>query len=83
MKLLNAYLGGIEGEVVPLAEAMPGDKYDFAPTDGEFRGVRTFAQQLNHLASDNYAAGSAILRQRSPVPVDSQGGLHQPAKNKG
>ena len=27
---------------LPLAMAMPGDKYEYAPTSGDFKGVRTF-----------------------------------------
>jgi uncharacterized damage-inducible protein DinB len=43
-----------EKQVVGLAEAMPADKYGFAPTNGQFTGVRTFAQQLTHVASAQY-----------------------------
>ena len=38
----------IEGEFVSAAEAMPEDKYAFAPSQGEFKGVRTFADQIKH-----------------------------------
>jgi hypothetical protein len=31
-----------EKVIVSAAEAMPADKYGFAPTDGEFKGVRIF-----------------------------------------
>lgn len=53
---LGAVLGLTEMEVVSAAEAMPADKYDFAPpaTAGEFKGVRTFGQQVKHLAQANY-----------------------------
>jgi hypothetical protein len=44
----------LERELVPLAEAMPADKYDFAPTQGAFKGVRTFGQQMTHVASVMY-----------------------------
>jgi uncharacterized damage-inducible protein DinB len=47
-------LQGQEKEFVSVAEAMPADKYDFAPTSGEFKGVRTFAQQVTHVASAQY-----------------------------
>ena len=56
----------VESEFVALAEAMPADKYDFAPTSGEFRGVRTFAQQLTHVAADNFAVASAALGEPNP-----------------
>lgn len=43
-----------EKQVVGVAEAMPADKYGFAPTSGQFTGVRTFAQELTHVASAQY-----------------------------
>lgn len=51
-----------EKDIVSLAEAMPEDKYSFAPATDlfrtgqstEFKGVRTFAQQVAHVASSNY-----------------------------
>ncbi|MGH9415115.1 MAG: DinB family protein [Terriglobales bacterium] len=56
-------------EIVAAAEAMPADKYNFAPPDrdGNFAGVRTFAQQVKHLAVSNYSYGAAILGQKPPV----------------
>ena len=54
-------------EFVSAADAMPEDKYSFAPTNGEFKGVRTFAQQVKHVAAVNYAFGSAILGEKAPV----------------
>ncbi|MGA2809244.1 MAG: DinB family protein [Terracidiphilus sp.] len=49
-------LTGMEQEFVGAAEAMPEDKFNFAPptTAGEFKGVRTFAQQLKHVTESNY-----------------------------
>jgi uncharacterized damage-inducible protein DinB len=44
-----------QGEkIVAVAEAMPADKYNFAPTNGEFKTVNTFSQQLTHLAEAQY-----------------------------
>lgn len=52
---LNALLGLIEKQVVGAAEAMPAEKYDFAPSGaGEFKGVRTFGEQVRHIAQANY-----------------------------
>lgn len=53
-QVLDQLLSKVEGEMVPLAEAMPADKYNFAPTNGNFKGVRTFAAQVKHVASANY-----------------------------
>jgi len=46
----------LESEFVGAAEAMPEDKFDFAPptTAGEFKGVRTFSAQVKHVAEANY-----------------------------
>jgi uncharacterized damage-inducible protein DinB len=41
-------------EVVAAAEAMPADKYNFVPTGGDFKGVRTFGQQITHIAEAQY-----------------------------
>lgn len=60
-----------EREVVGIADAMPEDKYSFAPTNGEFKGVRTFAQQVKHIATVNNRFFSAILGQ-APVTPGSQ-----------
>lgn len=48
-------LGLLEAEFVGAAEAMPEDKYDFAPpaTMGEFKGVRSFGEQVKHVAQAN------------------------------
>jgi uncharacterized damage-inducible protein DinB len=47
-------LSGQAEEVVSAAEAMPADKYNFAPTTGEFKGVRSFGQQITHIAEAHY-----------------------------
>ena len=43
----------MEQEFVSAAEAMPEDKYDFSPTQGEFKGVRSFGAQVKHVAEAN------------------------------
>ncbi|HXW61623.1 MAG TPA: DinB family protein [Candidatus Acidoferrales bacterium] len=57
-----------EREVIGLADAMPEDKYSFAPTNGEFKGVRTFAQQVKHIATVNNRFFGAILGQPAATP---------------
>jgi hypothetical protein len=42
-----------EEVIVSAADAMPADKYGFAPADGEFKGVRTFGQMVKHLSATN------------------------------
>src|SRR6202047_2543606 len=65
---------GVENEFVPAAEAMPEDKYSFAPTNGEFKGVRTFTQQVKHVAAVNYLVGAAILEENPPVELGGENG---------
>jgi uncharacterized damage-inducible protein DinB len=64
----------MEYEFVPAAEAMPEDKFNFAPTNGEFKGVRTFAQQIKHVAAVNYEIAAAILEQKAPVDINEEAG---------
>jgi len=73
-QVLDGGIKIIEGEFVPAAEAMPEDKYDFAPTNGEFKGVRTFAQQVKHVAAINYIIGAAILGEKPPVDTNEEKG---------
>ena len=52
--VLNMHYGIVEQEVVSAAEAMPEEKYSFAPTSGEFKGVRTFAEEVKHIGFANH-----------------------------
>ena len=73
-KTLNGYVSRVEHEFVEAADAMPEDKYSFAPTNGEFKGVRTFAEQVKHVAAVNYAFGAGILGEKPPVNVNEEKG---------
>jgi len=64
----------MENEFIPAADAMPEDKFNFAPTNGEFKGVRTFAQQIKHVAAVNYEIAAAILEQKPPVDINEESG---------
>jgi uncharacterized damage-inducible protein DinB len=55
----------IESDILTTAEAMPEDKFNFTPENlhievSNFKGVRTFAGQIMHLATDNILIWSAI-----------------------
>jgi len=73
-QVLDRNVSGVEKEFVSAADAMPEDKYSFAPTNGEFKGVRTFAQQVKHVAAVNYLVGAAILEEKPPVEMGSENG---------
>jgi uncharacterized damage-inducible protein DinB len=71
---LNAILDIGSGEFMGAADAMPEDKYSFAPSSGEFKGVRTFAQQVKHVAAVNYIFGATVLNEKPPVDVGGENG---------
>jgi uncharacterized damage-inducible protein DinB len=64
---LDFWITKTENLVVSAADATPAEKYSFAPTAGQFTGVRTFAQQIKHLAANNYRMAAYILNQ-TPTP---------------
>ncbi len=59
----------VVGQFMSAAEAMPDDKFDFAPTQGEFKGVKTFAQQVKHVSAVNFFLGATILGEKPPAEV--------------
>jgi uncharacterized damage-inducible protein DinB len=63
--VIERLLNNIEKNIVSTAEAMPEDKFYFTPESlglkgSEFKGVRTFAGQVKHLATDNFAIWSPV-----------------------
>jgi len=72
-EIMDHAVGQVEGEFVPAAEAMPEDKYSFAPTNGEFKGVRTFAEQVKHVACANEAWAKKLRGERPPDRCDTGG----------
>lgn len=62
---LERQFNKIERDILTTAEAMPESKFYFSPEslqikNSEFKGVRTFAGQVMHLATDNILIWSAI-----------------------
>jgi len=70
----------VQRDFLAVAEAMPETKYSFAPTDGNFKGVRTFAEQVKHVACANFAFFDEI-EGRTPPDHCEKGGP-SPAKTK-
>lgn len=71
---LEILFSTVEKHIITTGEAMPAVKYQFAPVDGEFKGVRTFAQQLKHLAATNYILGAAALGEKPPADAGDEMG---------
>jgi uncharacterized damage-inducible protein DinB len=66
---VDATFAWVEGQFIPAAEAMPEEKFNFAPTEGEFKGVKTYAQQVKHIAAINYFIGGKILGEKPPAEI--------------
>jgi len=73
-RALLIFLKSVEKQIVSAADAMPADKYGFAPEDGEFKGVRTFGQQVKHLAATNHILAAAALGEEPPHDAGDEAG---------
>src|SRR5438876_7984147 len=65
----------VEKELIDAAEAMPEGKFDFSPeklnlSGSDYKGVRTFGQQLKHVAASNYLIWSPITGEKAPNTVN-------------
>ncbi|HKW27419.1 MAG TPA: DinB family protein [Terriglobales bacterium] len=70
----------IEGSFLGVAEAMPADKYGFIPSGGNFAGVRSFGEQVEHVACAQFAFFNEF--EGKQPPADCEKGGHNPAKTK-
>jgi uncharacterized damage-inducible protein DinB len=77
---INYIWHDVEHDFTALAEAMPEDKWSFKPTQGEFKNVRTFAEQVKHVACSNEAWAKQISGEKPPARCDLGG--PNPAKSK-
>src|SRR5207248_10153847 len=72
---IDREISGVEKEVLEAAEAMPEDKFDFSPeklniSGSDYKGVRTFGEQLKHIAAANYLIWSPIMGEKPPDTVN-------------
>jgi uncharacterized damage-inducible protein DinB len=65
-QIFDRQLKSTEREVVSLVEAMPADKFGFAPKAGAFDGVRTFAMEAKHIAFVIDEVSAAMLGEKNP-----------------
>lgn len=70
----------VERDFIALAEAMPEDKWNYKPTQGEFKNVRAFGEQVKHVACGNEAWSKKIAGEKPPARCDLGG--PNPAKTK-
>lgn len=71
--VLDQQLTAVEHDFVSAAEAMPEDKYSFAPSAGDFKDVRTFMLQVRHVAYVNHLFFAAVLGEKLPLDIGRNG----------
>jgi uncharacterized damage-inducible protein DinB len=59
--VLLAQVESIEKSITGVSTEMPANKYDFVPTQGAFRGVRSFAKQIKHSAAVHHPVAATLL----------------------
>jgi uncharacterized damage-inducible protein DinB len=73
-RALRSLLKIAEELVISAVDAMPADKFGFVPTDGEFKGVRTFGQMVKHLSATNHILAAAALGEETPADAGDEVG---------
>ena len=69
--MIDSEVSALEKQILDVAEAMPEDKYNFSPENlnipgNDYKGVRTFAMQVKHVAASNYFIWSTITGDKLP-----------------
>jgi hypothetical protein len=74
---VDRQISGIEKQMLDVVEAMPEEKFNFSPESlnipgADYKGVRTFALQVRHVAASNYFLWSGLTGDK--LPEDYKGG---------
>ncbi len=77
--VVDREISTIEKQIVEAAEAMPEDKFNFTPESlnipgDDYKGVRTFAVQVKHVASSNYFIWSPLTGDKVPENIKDGNG---------
>jgi hypothetical protein len=78
-EMVDREVSDVERQVVDAAEAMPEDKFNFSPESanipgGEYKGVRSFAVQVKHIAASNYFLWSTVTGDKVPDNIKDGNG---------
>jgi uncharacterized damage-inducible protein DinB len=71
---LQTLVSNAETQLMGVANEMPADKYDFVPSGGEFRGVRSFARQIKHAAAVQYLVANSLLGEPTTADMADERG---------
>lgn len=77
--MVDREISAVEQQLLDAAEAMPDDKFNFTPesltiSGDDYKGVRSFAVQVKHVASSNYFIWSPITGDAVPAAIKDGNG---------
>ena len=77
--MVDREISAVEKQVTDAAEAMPENKFNFTPESltivgDDYKGVRSFAVQVKHIASSNYFIWSPITGDAVPASIKDGNG---------
>ena len=77
--MVDREISAVEKQLTDAAEAMPEEKFNFTPesltiSGDDYKGVRSFAVQVKHVASSNYFIWSPITGDAVPVAIKDGNG---------
>ena len=80
--VIDREVSTLEREFVGAAEAMPDDKFNFAPGSlniggSEYKGVKTFAEEVRHVAATNFALWTPVTGDKPPIETTEDNGPPQ------
>lgn len=72
-------INAVEKQIIEAAEAMPEEKFNFSPealniAGSNYKGVRTFAVQVKHIATSNWFIWSALTGEKLPEGLNDGNG---------
>src|SRR5215472_18495843 len=76
--IVDRQISAIEKQILDVAEAMPEEKYNFSPESltipgSDYKGVRSFAVQLKHVATSNYFIWWRLTGEKLPEGLGDDG----------
>lgn len=79
---VDRQISTLEREFVSAAEAMPDDKFNFTPESlnipgSEYKTVKTFAEEVRHVAATNFELWDAITGDKPPIESKEDNGPPQ------
>lgn len=77
--MVDREISAVEKQVTDAAEAMPDEKFNFTPESltipgDDYKGVRSFAVQVKHIASSNYFIWSLVTGDAVPSAIKDGNG---------